>query len=238
MPALGLALGLALGCAKRPPECNAVIDTITQDDREIETISAKATADAKELAPVIRNAARVEDKLAGELAALSISTPDLATDVKGYEAFAHELSAAAVAMADLLDALASMRARADGLVADRDAALAKLGERCRATKSAACRRLDDATKPLDTIPDDAPYDDQAKTVDGVAAAIRDLHSDDREIDADATAYAKVLSDNAALLRDFASFSPKIAASQDALSKAIAKEQPLTDGINTLCIGHK
>ena len=228
----------AIGCAKKPIECRAVIEAIDQDDAEIKAISSHATSDAKELAPLVRRAARVEDKLSTQLETTTVTTKPLGVLVAQYESFAHELAQTADAMADVLERLAKMRDEADALVVERDAALAKLKTRCMATRSASCRRLDDATRALDAVGEDDAYPEQATKVMGVATAIKALHLADHELEEDAATYAGVLAKDAALLDDLAGVAPKVADSQDALGKAIAKEQPLTDDINLLCVGHK
>ena len=232
------AIVCATACTKRPQECQAVIDTIDLDDQQIKDISARATEDAKDLAPLVRQAAQLEEQLVVKLGALQVATKELADDVGEYVSFAKELSAAATAMADVLEQIATMKDRADAVLASRDAALDKLKVRCTALPSLACRALDSATKPLDEIKDEDAYGEQAAKIDAVAARIAALRLADGDLAREAEEYVKVLRSDAELLRDLGALTPKIGASQGGLTSAMAKEQPVTDEINVLCIGHK
>lgn len=97
-----VALALGAGCSKKPQECKAVINVIDDDDTAIQAAAAGFGMDLSQSATAAKNISQVETKLAGDLKAITVTSPDLKKGVDDYVAAANDAAAATSKIADPL----------------------------------------------------------------------------------------------------------------------------------------
>jgi hypothetical protein len=95
-----LVLMLVAGCSKRPQECKQVIDLIDDDDQAVQAAVAGFGMDLSQSAQAAKQLSQVETKLANDLKALTITTPDLKKGVDDYVAAANDAAADTGKIAD------------------------------------------------------------------------------------------------------------------------------------------
>jgi methyl-accepting chemotaxis protein len=234
---------LAIGCSKKPAECHTLIAVIDDDDQKIQQtlgLGAQA-AKAAEIQAVASDLATLEDKLAADVGALKLTTPELATLATSYKQFATDVAAAAretaSTMADVIAYEPKVDpAKPDGVPQKMRAAADKMTARCTAKKSTECVKLFDKMKKiLDLANKVENVEDQAKQIDAFVAELQAATLKDAELKADVDEFAKSMTDASNVLKQAAALRAKTTATKQKLDETLAREKPLTDGVNAICV---
>lgn len=138
---VALACAVAVGgCSKmkKTTECNAFIDKVNTSLKEIEKHTNAKTADQKAAIADMKKLAGLYDRLATDVGALSISTPDLKRHSSDYQQMAKRAAEAARQVADAVETNNLAKAQAaqkvfDGIVKQEDQLVNNINSFCQAS---------------------------------------------------------------------------------------------------------
>jgi hypothetical protein len=219
---------LAVGaCTKKPKECKQVVNIIDDDDDKLSVAAAGMGSDPQSVIKSARDIAGIEDKLAADLGALTITTPDVKKGSDDYVSVAKDLSTAMKSIADALDKVAgNMDAKTDpvsrALIAQQ-----KLQDRCDdKPKLPECKKLRETRVPK--IDADNPTV-TAEELNALLARFQGLTITDDEVKNDLDDYEAVLSDVIAYLKTLTSY-------QTSIQQLKVRSEQATAEINTACTG--
>jgi hypothetical protein len=83
------------GCSKKPQECRQIVNIIDDDDQAAQVAAAgMSSPDGQQFAKAATDLAAAEDKVAADLGALTITSPDVKKGSDDYIALAKDASAA------------------------------------------------------------------------------------------------------------------------------------------------
>jgi hypothetical protein len=102
---LALLAVLAVGCGKmkKTTECNAFIEKVNTSLKEIEKHTNTKGTDQKAAAQDMKKLAGLYDKLASDVAALGVTTPDLKKHSDDYQAMAKKAAETARQVAEAVE---------------------------------------------------------------------------------------------------------------------------------------
>jgi hypothetical protein len=243
---VSMALALTAACDKQPKECAALIAVIDDDDHPIAELGAAGSgvARAAALSDLSKRLAALEDKLAADLAALPLTVQGLKTLSGAYQSFARECAASARESADVMDRVAVYEpkvdpARPDGVPQRTKSAIDKMTERCKTRRSKECVKLYDGMKRV--LPEAAPgappvdWATQAKHIDAFVADAGGTTFKDAELKKDFDEFIASMKGSSAVLHEAVDLRAKMDASKAKLDAVLAKQKPLTDGVNLFCM---
>jgi hypothetical protein len=227
---LGTLVVFALGSSAKPKECKQLMSIISADNQQITALDMKKDVTDAQLIPDLRKVSATEDKLASDLAAAPLKTPELVSLSTAYQAAAKDNSKAATDDADNREKLQKAAAARKANLATEKTIWGKIVARCNAapwvcykfasltdpdcstTDSQTClRRLQDFTDSLNKldISDTALKQDQEDLVKQLNELLTDLKA---TVDAEAT----------------------MKSNDDAVTAAVAKLNTLDQSIATSC----
>ena len=241
-----VALAFTTACDKKPKECAALIGVIDDDDHRIAEVGAagKGVEHAAEISGLSKQLASLEDKLATDLAALPLTVEGLKTLSKAYQDFAKETAASARESADVMDRVVAYEpkvdpARPEGVPQRTKSAVDKMTDRCKTRRSNECVKLYDGMKRVlpEAAPGAAPPDwaTQAKQIDAFVTESAATTFKDAELKKSFDEFVASMKGISAVLHEAVELRLKMDASKAKLDAVLAKEKPLTDGVNLYCM---
>ena len=227
---------VALGCSAKHRECRQLIEIIATDDEALKGLDLK-TKDPRALATSTRQLGKVEGKLADDLDKTSFKTPELKKVATEYRTFAREIATAANELATILDKLASVSdklsdAKADSAAQRWLAATNKTVDRCKAHPQPACSGFANSVKGIPDSSED--MDAYAKGLAKMSADLRKLSTHDATLKAALDDLQKRTDEMASVYHDLGDLDRKQKQNDDAMMKAVGKEKPLNDAVNSFC----
>lgn len=238
--AVALALAAAsAGCSHKSEECKAVIDTIDDDDALLKGLKFD-TDDFALLAKNVKAAADALDKLAADLAAKKLTTPDLEAASGDYGNFARALAKALRDHAVLLEQLDGTMNKVGPMAKTLHAGLKKLSDRCvvdaAANDCAAVKAVMKDAPDQDAFKFDKDLKEDAEAFSKFVAELRALNVTitDKQVRDDVEQIAKGLGELETIMRSLSDLKPKFDASQTQLLAVVAKEGPIERHINETC----
>lgn len=224
---LFLTLAASAACSKKPQECNLVASIIDDDDSALSVAAAGMGPDPQTVVSSARDIAAIEDKLVGDLGALTITSPDVKKGSDDYIAVAKDLSTAMKSVSDALDKLAgNMDAKTDP-ISRAMSAMQKLQDRCDAkTGLAECTKLRSVRMP--TIDAGNPTV-AAEELNAFSTHLQSINATDDDVKKDLSEYESVLADDIAYLKALSKF-------QTSIQQLKVRSEQATAAINTACTG--
>lgn len=222
-------LPLALACSKKPQECKQVVDVIDDDDGKVMQMAAISGGDVKDDVKAARDIASGEDKLASDLAALNITTTDLAKLSGDYQSFAKDVAKACRDYGEALDKFDGDGKPGSDLISRMAKARQDLDASCaKKFNLPECTAIKDK---LAHFPD-VGSDDAQKVADDLTKFDQDfdkIEVKDEEVKKEAAEFDKCFTDIITMEKGVAAFDKNLA-------QLKTREGDVTGKINTFCGG--
>lgn len=231
----------APACSKKAPECSAFIDVINRDGEALKRASVpSAKGSSKEMAMTMRATADAADKLAADVAKLSLTEPELQKISTAYQSMAKDAAGAARDLAGVLDKIVAVEATARTDAAD-PALRSLMDASDKATKYCATHASAECTKLTASVKDASVTADDPTKLDAFAATLATIVTKDAQLEAIIATLGKSVKGAAVVMRSARETGAKMnglrgemQAAKVKLDAAIGRETELTTSINAFC----
>lgn len=230
--AVAVFVAAVAGCSQKGPECEAVTKVINPAAEKLKAAGNAKGDKAADQIKTMNDIATTSDGVAGDLAKLKLTVPELQKHSADYQAMARGLAGAAREMAQAATTTEDAGKRIEKTAKELETSTIKYAGACAAAKDPkdqeACRRFSEALKKLPS--------DGSKTaeVEEVAVELVKVAWKSDDTKAAAQAVVAAVRGNNKVMLDLAGAQTKAEAAQKKFNEAADKEDKVVDGINKFC----